>query len=250
MFVVLILLLVASSCSFAGILDAELALFGGSKTAVMSNPVGGSVGGVVVDSDDKQFTDMGSKITAGLLSLILPGAGQYYNGDVRKAYIFAGAEAGIWSSYYAFHKQAQGREDDYKEYATLFADVTGSHAEEYWRAIGRYDNSDYYNEALLREARATGDEAVLIEGSDMWEWQNQDYRRGYQQLRADANRAYEHRDFTIAFVVINRAVAVWDAARSAGNDEPIASIGDYELDLCYSNSFQNPEAGWSLTKRF
>jgi len=245
------IVLIAASSAFAGILEVENSLFGSSTDRIMQGePVGGGIGGSRVEKDSTQFNNMGKKLTAGALSLLLPGAGQYYNGDHKKAYMFAGFEAGVWVVYGMFDSQAAGREDDAREYAFLFADVSGLHAEDYWRVIGRYDHSDQYNEVLLREARATGQQAELITGADQWQWRNGEYRRGYQLLRADTNRAAERRDAMTVFAVLNRVVSIWDAVRSTGEDKPLATIGGYDLELTYSDSLRNPEAGWLLTRNF
>ncbi len=250
-FITISIVLIAASSAFAGILEVENSLFGSSAERIMQgSPDVGGIGGSRVEGDSPQFDDMGKKLTAGALSLLLPGAGQFYNGDHKKAYMFAGFEAGVWTAYGIFNSQASGREDDAKEYAILFADVSGVHAEDYWRVIGRYDHSDQYNEVLLREARATGEVAVLIEGSDQWQWRNGEYRRGYQLLRADTNRATERRDAMTVFAVLNRVVSIWDAVRSTGEDKPLATIGGYDLELTYSDSMHNPEAGWLLTRNF
>jgi hypothetical protein len=119
-------------------------------------------------------SNMGRKFKAGLLSLLIPGLGQYHNGDNKKAYIFAGAEVAIWASYITFHIQANNREDTYQEWAGIYAGVSGEHPEKYWRAVGRYLDSDAYNESLRREARATGEETSrLITGDDVWQWRNE-----------------------------------------------------------------------------
>ncbi|MCP4145145.1 MAG: hypothetical protein GY752_07670 [bacterium] len=245
------IVLMLASCTSAGILDAENSLFGSSTERIMQgSPEGGGIGGSRVEQDSPQFDNMGNKLTAGALSLLLPGAGQFYNGDRNKAYMFAGVEVGIWTAYGIFDSQASGREEDAQEYAYLFADVSGVHAEDYWRIIGRYDYSDQYNEVLLREARATGEEAELIAGADQWQWRNGEYRRGYQLLRADTNRATERRDAMTVFAILNRVVSIWDAVRSSGEDKPLATIGGYDLELTYSDSIHNPEAGWLLTRNF
>jgi hypothetical protein len=249
--ILIVVTLVVASTVSAGVLEVENSLFGSSQDRIMQgNPVGGGIGGLSAEDDTPKFTNMSDKLKAGFFSLILPGAGQYYNGHYNKAYIYAGVEVSVWTAYGIFHMQATNREEDSREYAMLFADVTGTHVEDYWRAIGRYDNSDQYDVVLLREARATGEDAELTEPYNQWQWRNSEYRLGYQRLRADASRAYVNRDFTLAFAVINRAVSVWDAVRSAGDDKPIASIGGFDLELTYTDNTRNPEAGWLLTRNF
>ncbi len=176
--------------------------------------------------------NIGQKLKAGFLSLLLPGAGQFYNGDRGKALVFAGAEAAVWTSYLVFHFQAEGLSDDYKDYAGIFAGTAGAHPETYWRAVGRYMTSDEYNEDLERQARAEEVEATgLVTGDDEWFWRNDRFLGNYQLLRADANRAYDRRDFTVLFALINRAVSVYDAVRGAGGSEHMVEVAGLDFDI-------------------
>jgi len=114
------------------------------------------LGGVAREAGEGGRGDTGRKVKAGLLSLILPGAGQFYNGDQQKAYIFAGVEAAVWASYLTFDVMGDHRAEDYREYAGIYADAGPSGSDQYWRAVGRYMDSDAYNESILREARSYG----------------------------------------------------------------------------------------------
>lgn len=210
------------------LLGAEHAALGDGASSLWSvQDVGGSgIGGVRRETGTSGPRHLGAKLKAGLLSLVLPGAGQLYNGDRGKALAFAGAEAAVWTGYLVFHAQARGLSDDYREYAGIFADVGGDHTEKYWRAVGRYMTSEEYNESIERQARAEQVEPTgLITGADAWFWRSETSRENYQLLRADANRAYDRRDFTVLFALINRAVAVYDAVRGAGGDHMLEVAG-------------------------
>ncbi|MFO7652523.1 MAG: DUF5683 domain-containing protein [Candidatus Krumholzibacteriia bacterium] len=168
----------------------------------------------------------GAKIKAGLLSLVLPGAGQFYNGDRTKAYLMAGAELAVWGTYLVFDTQGDHRTDDYIEYAGIYAGTSGDRDDRYWQSVGRYMDSDAYNESLLREARALQEPPPpLISGDAAWQWRNEERQRAYQDLRADAQNAYDRRDFMILFAVINRAVSVYDAVRNGGSGGSEPTLG-------------------------
>ncbi len=235
------------------LMSAELEVFGRGASALWQvGDVGGSgIGGVDESDIDGGPRDLGRKFTAGLLSLVLPGAGQYYNGDHRKAAIFAGAEAAVWTGFVVFDKQGDGYEEDYREYATSFAGVSGSHSDDYWRELGRYMDSDAYNEALLRDARADGlTDPVLVGEEASWQWRNEQYQTNYRKIRADANRANDRRDFMTAFAIINRVVSVVDAVRSAGDDLLSTEIAGFSVDFEVSSSFDNPGTGWIASRAF
>jgi len=235
-------------------LETEYALFGTQASiAWQVGDVGGSgIGGVKIDDGESSGPrDLGSKFTAGLLSLVLPGAGQYYNGDRTKAAVFVGAEAAVWAGYLIFNDQGNGYEQDYKQYAEVYAGVSGEHDADYWRAMSRYLDGDAYNEALLRDARSSGiDPPVLLDGDDIWQWRNQDYQYDYRVIRADAKRSYDRRDFMTAFAVVNRIVSVVDAVRSAGDDLLTMEVAGFQVDVDLATSLENPGTGCVISRAF
>jgi hypothetical protein len=193
------------------------------------------------------------KLTAGALSAVFPGAGQFYNDQKKKAYIMGGIEVAIWTTYFIFDNQGDNRLDSSIEYANIYAGTSGSHNDRYWQSVGRYMDSDSYNEAQLREARALQEEpSGLVSGSDTWQWVNNDRRLGFASLRADANSAYDRRHFMILFAVVNRAVSVVDAVLGAG-----APDGKLETEVLGLNmglemkpSWRDPGAQWTISGSF
>lgn len=197
---------------------------------------GASVGGVRRAPESAGPRHLGRKFAAGLLSLALPGAGQFYNGDRDRALAFAGAEVAVWTAYYVFHAQATGYSEDYRDYAQIFAGVRESdHTENYWRAVGRYMESEDFNTALMMEARAEGRDPAaapgLLDPAEGWFWRSAGHRENYQNLRADANRAYDRRDFMILFAIVNRAVSAYDAVRGAGGGDHLLEVAGLGFDL-------------------
>ncbi len=197
---------------------------------------GASVGGVRREPTSAGPRNFGRKFTAGLLSLALPGAGQYYNGDRDRALAFAGAEAAVWTAYFVFHSQAVGYSEDSRDYAQIFAGVQDpEHTENYWRAVGRYMESEDFNTALMMEARAEGRDPAtapgLLDPAEGWFWRSGDHRENYQSLRADANIAYDRRDFMILFAIVNRAVSAYDAVRGAGAGDHQLEVAGFGFDL-------------------
>lgn len=214
-------------------LAAEHAALGdGASSLWKAQDIGGSDIGGLRGRGGGGPRNVGRKLTAGFLSLLMPGAGQLYNGDRGKALIFAGAEAAVWTSYLVFHTQAEGLSEDYRDYAGLFAGTSGEHGETYWRAVGRYMSSEDYNVYLRMVARAEQvDPTGQIEADDAWFWRNDRYLSNYQTLRADANRAYDRRDFTVLFALINRAVSVYDAVRGAGGSGHMLEVAGLGFDV-------------------
>lgn len=176
--------------------------------------------------------NLGRKLKAGALSLVLPGAGQYYNGRHERAYLMAGIEAGIWTAWFAFDHYGDGRMDSSREWAGLYAGTGGDHVDSYWQSVGMFTDSDAYNDSRYREARATGEDvSSLVSADDAWEWANEDRRYGYAILRAKGNSAYDRRDFMILFAVLNRAVSVFDAVVGAGHHDGTAQARVLGMDV-------------------
>ena len=179
----------------------------------------------------------------------MPGAGQYYNGDRQKAYIMAGAEVAIWTAFFVFDKQGDNRMATAREFAGIYAGTSGSHPDTYWQNVGRYADSDAYNEGRYREARALQEPVSgLIAEADAWQWVNQERQLGYRDLRIAGNSAYDRRDFMILFSVVNRAFSVVDAVMGAGKEKPELLGLDVEFDMV--PSWRNPTARCVLSRGF
>lgn len=216
-----------ASAGTVGLLQAEHDVLGARAAALPSlQEIGGSdIGGTSGPSGGGP-RDLGEKLRAGALSLVLPGLGQLYNGDRGKALAFGSAEAAVWTTWLVLHTTANHAQDDYIEYAGLFAGVTGDHDDRYWRDVGRHLTSDDYNLQQEMIARAEGREPTnLIGEADSWFWRNEEYQDNYKDLRADANRAYDRRDLTVLFAIVNRAVSAYDAVRNAGGDHMVEVAG-------------------------
>ena len=203
--------------------------------------------------DDGGPSNLGNKIKAGTLSAVLPGAGQFYNGQRDKAYIMGGIEVAIWTCYFVFDKQGDNRFESSTEFAGIYAGTSGEHTDAYWQNVGRYMDSDAYYEAQLRESRALGDptpDPLAI--ADQWQWVNSDRRKEFGGLRADANSAYDRRDFMLLFAVVNRAVAVVDAVMGAGAPDGVleTEVMGLNLQMEMLPSLHDPGAQCVITRRF
>ncbi len=79
---------------------------------------------------------------AAVLSLLVPGAGQFYVGDKLKAVPFFLADVAGWATYFGFRSQGNKRENEYRNYADQHWD-----AQEYYvfldTALGITSRSDF-----------------------------------------------------------------------------------------------------------
>jgi hypothetical protein len=247
-----------------GFLRTEFAVLGRTNTTILDEirepwrQIGGEeIGGGAAREEEKEESsgpsNTGDKVKAGLFSALVPGTGQLYNGDKKKGFIMLGVEVAIWGAYFAFDHQGDNRMDAARDWAGLYAGTSGSHPDSYWQSVGRYMDSDAYNESLLREARALGEAPpTLVTGADTWQWVSNDRRQGYGTLRSEGNSAYDRRDFMILFAVVNRAVSVVDAVIGAG-DRPGAletEVMGMDVGLEMLPSWRDPGARWVVSRSF
>jgi hypothetical protein len=170
-----------------------------------------------------------SKAKALALSVLLPGAGQYYAGKKGRANFFFLTESAIWTSFVVFQVQGHLRKGNYREYAELMAGVDAEgKPDEFYRALGQYARSDpgpgSYNESIRREARALypddreRQEQYLLEngyfGDDAWQWRSEEDRARYKSLRKKSQLSFRRGTYMLGIAVANRILAAMDAARS------------------------------------
>jgi hypothetical protein len=161
-----------------------------------------------------------------LLSLLLPGAGELYQGHRGRATGFFISEGAIWTNYVAWEISGHLRRNDYIEQAQLGAGVgVDSGNDDYWRLVGQYQRSSgtgpgAYEETLRREARvqypsdpAQQDLYVaerLPTGDRAWSWSTAAEQAYYQKTRQNANRAFSRAKYSFGFAILNRLVSALD----------------------------------------
>ncbi len=140
-----------------------------------------------------------------------------------------------------------------REWAGIYAGTEGDHADSYWQSVGRYMDSDAYNDGRYREARALQEEVSgLVGPDDAWQWVNEDRRYGYALLRSKGNSAYDRRDFMILFAVLNRAVSVFDAVLGAGHNGDVAQarVLGMDVELQLQPALRDPGARCVVSRSF
>jgi hypothetical protein len=192
-----------------------------------------------------------SKFLALGLSLLLPGAGQYYTENKGKTIAFGAAEATIWGGFAGMRTYGSWKKEDYKAWAAYHAgaDINGK-SDLYFEKMTYYDNVDEYNQlAPLYD----GSDAVLFKGpDDYWNWDSNNSRNQYRNLRNQSKNAYRRSLFFVAAALVNRIVSGIDAYRAA--DEFVANreFSDARWGLYYSTSGPMPagEVRLGVVRRF
>jgi hypothetical protein len=164
------------------------------------------------------------------LSLLVPGAGQHYLGHHARARTMYVTEAGVWTAFAYFRVQGGNREDRYEEMAELFAGVSGTRDDDYYRALAHYLTSNEYNIDVMREARfrypSDRDkqleffDANALFGDDAWEWRSPEYQSEFSRVRTASKESYRRAVLTTGFAVLNRVVSMIDIYLSFRLAEP------------------------------
>lgn len=198
-----------------------------------------------------------STTKAMFLSLLLPGAGELYANNKIRSRIFLGLEGVIWSSFFGFRTYGSWKKRDYKGFATSHAgiDLEGK-SDEFFEDLTYYDNRDEYNQfARLYQ----GEDAIIYPENDFWnwEWDSQDSRGHYRDLRNKSKAAYRKALYMVGLAALNRIVSVLDAAHSVRKfnrrlGSEFSSINQTGLKFDLNANFfgKNPHFFLSLSKSF
>jgi hypothetical protein len=154
-----------------------------------------------------------------LLSALLPGLGQYWDGQRGWAYGFFAAEVATWATYAGFRIQQGGREDRYIDFAQRWggvADAKGQSAT-YYVDLGKYDSFNEYEVIAVR-----GEEGELYTADQHWSWPTTERRRRYRDLHSAAEDSGQNAELMFAVALLNRALSVVHAARSISNEPKMA----------------------------
>ena len=202
-----------------------------------------------------------------LYSLLLPGMGELSMGEKGRATGFFIAEGLIWTSFIYWTVAGNIREDDYIEQANLNAGVgVTSESDDYWHLVGQYQTSSgsgpgSYEEDLRREARDTypDDPAAqdafvaqqLPTGDRAWDWTSTVLQDTYVTTRQNANRAYNHAQYSFAAAILNRVVSVIDVQllrhKASKEAQSRNSVPEYRL---YADTAADGSGRLVIQRRF
>lgn len=160
-------------------------------------------------------------------SVILPGTGEWIMGDRRKAEVFFWIDGALWLTYGGFTYYGRSKLNESKLFARRYAGASLSESDKYYDYLEKYDNSDEYNEDVLREARwkfpdsmegAVEKRKEYLEkhgyfGKDSWNWEPDSARLwNYHKIRTSAREALQRASFTLGALVANRIISLIDCA--------------------------------------
>lgn len=205
---------------------------------------------------------------AAVLSLLVPGAGQFYVGDKARAIPFFLVDVAGWAAYFGFRSQGHKREDEYRTYAD-----SHWYASNYFvfldTAMGITSRSDFDPTGRAYDSRQQGysgpdvflvvdsgfifshhvptrtgeDTANFDKNLEYYEsigkydqffagWDDFANRRTYLGMRADANSSFSKSKIGIVVSLADRLVAAVDAALAAQRfNKKVSKDKEIELSL-------------------
>jgi hypothetical protein len=157
------------------------------------------------------------RVKAMLLSLVLPGLGQYTAGHKSSGLFFFGTEAAIWASYAGFKLQGDSREERYQEFAERWGGVENAEGQSdtYYSDLGKYESFEDYRVIAVHSG-----EGELYADDQHWLWPSVERRRRYRDLLSQAENSDQNAEFMLSAALLNRAIAVVHAARSVSPTRP------------------------------
>ena len=168
-----------------------------------------------VDLRLQDLQDTGSKSTtvAVLLSLVLPGAGEWYAGDFDSGKYFLIADGALWLTYGSFQFRGDWLREDAHTFAVQHAGATfDGNDDKYEVNVGNYMTVDDYNQARLRERRY---DELYTGSNSAWRWDNDVNRLRFRSQRIEGGQMYENAKFVVGALVVNRLISAFSAGRAA-----------------------------------
>jgi hypothetical protein len=259
----LVVTLLALSClglmtrSMAGELDLIY-----SDLLKTPEPISSGLMASVGGDQDRTFIDMSGEMKSGkeismkkamLLSLIFPGAGQYYADAKFKGQVFMGAEAAIWAGFIAYRVYGGWKKDNYLDYAAAHAGVDNAgKTDEFYDWLGFYDNREDFNQY---GRLYYPDRAYLPDNSSFfWQWDSAENRAFFKELKNDSKRAFRNSTFLIGLAIANRVIAGIDTYRTVKSARAklsaLSRIGEYHFALSPKVIGANPSVKLTVTRKF
>ncbi|MBC8204504.1 hypothetical protein ISS30_00365 [bacterium] len=156
-----------------------------------------------------------------LLSVLIPGAGQYYNGDKKKAAVFFGIELTLWGAVYGINAYSGWIEDDYKAFALQNAGIDLSGKDhQYFVDIGNYMNREQFNDQQLIERDY---DSMYLDSAYNWQWDSDSDRQRFKDLRIRSDSIKNTVFFVSGAIVLNHLISGIEAAKSADKKNKISA---------------------------
>ncbi|MBD3234194.1 MAG: hypothetical protein GF315_10780 [candidate division Zixibacteria bacterium] len=170
--------------------------------------------------DDIFEYDKKSVAKAFILSLAIPGLGEYYAGSRIKPFIFFGADVLLWTGHVVYHAKGEDGEEDYRAYADdhwfrepyniWWNSLTTEQQESYSHRLPPTNDYEYYENIGKYDQFVRGWDDYVEGGPVLTP-----HREHYLNLRKDANDNFDKARAFMVVAMVNHIVSGFDAALTA-----------------------------------
>ena len=227
-------------------------------------PVSGNIVLAAGGGDRPGFIDMSGSVSGSddarlslkkglILSILIPGAGQYYAGAKTRGQVFMGVEAAIWSTFIGYRVYGSWKKDDYQRIAAAHAGVDNSGKDDvYYDMVGFYSSREEYNQF----GRLYYPDRPYYADNDsyFWQWDSESQRLHYKQLKDDSKTALRNSTFMLGLALANRVVSAIDTYRTIRSANKklnsIGQLGEYRLKVAPKLFGENPRVMLTLSRKF
>ena len=217
-----------------------LLLIAGFANAQTSNNPENSKQSAVLMQKSTANPDYRSPGKAALLSLILPGTGEYYTGNHGYLSFFLTGEVLAWGALLANQYYFRHLVSEYKTFARGHAGISsGAKPDRFWTDIAKFDNIYDYN--TQRERERLFDELYDLNPENMWQWDSHNNRLKYDAKRLHANDVDNKRVYFQLAIVLNHLVSGINALRLARkhNRSPEEPKTGFHIDAYRENDWSH-----------
>lgn len=231
-----------------------------SDLLIKTTPISSTLASAPGD-DGRPYLDMsqtgsGKKISmkkAMVLSMLFPGAGQYYADSKFKGQVFMGVETAIWAGFIAYRVYGGWKKDDYKDLAAAHAGVDNSGKDtEFYDWVGFYDSREEFNQY---GRLYYPDRAYLPDNSSYyWQWDSEANRVTFKEIKDASKTALRNSTFMIGLAIANRIVAGIDTYRTVraaqAKIKSLTQLGEYHFALSPKLFGDNPRVKFTVSRKF
>jgi hypothetical protein len=154
-----------------------------------------------------------------VLSLAVPGLGEYYAGSLWRGVPFAAAEVGLWTGYFVYDDKGDDQTEVYENFANVRWDEEDYWA--WWNSLTPEQQSEYTH--VLPETHTQQYYEMIGKYKQFFQfWDEYDsatewspYLGEYVDMRDQANRYYNKADTFVMISVANHLLSAFDAALTA-----------------------------------
>ncbi len=148
-----------------------------------------------------------------LFSLIIPGTGEWYAGNISTGKYLIASEITLWLSVYGFHSYGNWLKNDARAFARVHAGVEWADKDDqFFVNVGNFMSRHEYNEKKMRD-RDIG--ALYTDPLYEWTWESDEMRREFRDLRVRSDKMFNAIKFVGVAIVANHIASAVLAGYSA-----------------------------------